>query len=222
MRNVMIRLGMWTVGLGSVAAVACSAPDPGVGYLGPSPSPAASVGPSEDAGAPPVDSGLGTGIPDTGVDSAPAAVDASFLGENAPYSSASLPTKTAQGSHAAAGQPIQSPITDCLSCHVTGNPAAPPFLAAGYVARTLGPDGGGAAGVEVRVYAGGGVNAAGYSTYTDTNGYFWINPPVTTTSGPYTAGARNATLTQIMTAAASLDCQTAGCHAGAQGSILMP
>src|SRR6202041_2168237 len=106
----------WTVGLGSVAAVACSAPDPGVGYLGPSPSPAASVGPSEDAGAPPVDSGLGTGVPDTGVDSAPAAVDASFLGENEPYSSASLPTKTAQGSHAAAGQAIQSPITDCLSC----------------------------------------------------------------------------------------------------------
>ena len=215
----MIRLHMWTISLGSIATMACSAPDPGVGYLGPSPAGSTN---GADAGEPtPVDAGstapIDSGTASPVVDSGTAVVDSSFLGETIPFSALSAPTETAFEHHAAGGQAKQTPITDCLTCHVQANGiGAPPFLAAGYVG---GVDGGC---VEVRVYAGGGTSPAGYSAWTDTNGYFWINPPVTPVGGPYNAAARNANGVQFMTEAAALDCQTAGCHGGAQGPIRVP
>ena len=83
MRKSMIRLHMWTISLGSVATMACSAPDPGRGTWGPLRSWAqvgvdAGESAPVDAGVtPPVDSATATPV----VDSSTAVVDASFLQE---------------------------------------------------------------------------------------------------------------------------------------------
>ncbi len=236
-------MSLCTLVLGSAAAAACSAPDPGVSY--PTSSASAFPGttttvPSEDSGAPaatgpvvvtPADSGATPPVVDSG---AVAAKDAGgedagagegggtlagFLGETTPWAS-NLPATTAFQSHSAAGQAQQTPTLDCLTCHVTGGPGSP-FLAAGFVATAAGGTTG-AADVEVRAYATGGT-PAGYSAHTDANGYFWINPPLGGTTGPYNAGARNGTSTQMMpTSQTGSDCQSSSCHGGSQGNIHLP
>jgi hypothetical protein len=252
MRNPLISLSLLTLSLGAGLAMACSAPDPGVSYPASSSVPGASTGgggaptTSEDSGAPPsTGTGTGNNPPTSGTD-AGAAQDAStatgeggaggdagdagggegggalpgFLGETTAYAS-NLPAVTAFASHTGAGVAQQTPTLDCLSCHVTGG-AGVPFLAAGFVATTAGGTTG-AADVEVRVYANGG-SAAGYSANSDANGYFWINPPLGGTTGPYNAGARNASATQIMpTSQTASDCQNASCHGGSTvGNIHLP
>jgi hypothetical protein len=142
---------------------------------------------------------------------------AAFLGETTAWAS-SLPAQTAWQYHANAGQAQQTPTTPCLSCHTTGG-AGSPFLSAGFVATAAGGTTG-AADVEVRVYATGGT-PAGYSKHTDANGYYWIDPPVGGTTGPYQAGVRDGTTTQLMPSSqATSDCQS--CHAGATGVIHLP
>jgi len=242
MRNPLIRLGMWTVGLGSIAAFACSAPDPGVGYLGSPPTqniyggsssgsssgtPAPS-GSSEDSGSTVVtptggDDAGGSGGADAGDDEG----GAGFLGETTPWAT-DLPPQTAQASMAANGT-VPAPTLDCMTstCHGTGG-AGGAFLAAGFVATAAGGTTG-AADVEVRIYANGGT-PAGYSAHTDSNGYFWISPPAgATVLGPFNGGVRAGpagTLpilmqtTQGTATSTSLDCQSSTCHGGtAQGNI---
>ena len=252
MRNPLISLTLWTIALGAAMVAACSAPDPGVGYLGlahsntggenspsasadsgapvapsspsgptsnPTPSPTSGgtpdAGPpvaSTDAGKP---SGGGSGDGGGGGDAGSTA--ATFLGEATPWASSPVATG-ALAAHSAVGQAPQSPTTPCLSCHVTGGPGAP-FLAAGFVATSAGGTTG-AGDVEVRVYAQGGT-AAGYSAHTDSDGFFWINPPNGGTTGPYQGGVRNGTTTLLMPAAQSAaNCQS--CHAGATGVIHLP
>ena len=252
MRTPLISLALCLSSLGA-AAVACSAPDPGVGYLGlshpnggggssttggqdsGSPVAPATGGSSSGATTPPtgsgsgsgggvkpvVDAGGGGGAVDSGGgggnDAGTSGTASTFLGEATPWASNS-PAQTAKEHHAAVGQAPQTSGTPCLGCHVTGGSGAP-FLAAGFVATSAGGTTG-ASDVEVRVYAQGGT-AAGYSAHTDTDGFFWINPPVGGTTGPYQAGARDGTTTQLMPAAqTAADCQS--CHAGATGVIHLP
>jgi hypothetical protein len=252
MRNSLISLPLWmlgALGVASVVASACSAPDPGVSYpisgatstIGVGTSAPAS---SEDAGAPATGSGSGsggavdsgggtapTGAADAGTSDAGSAAGgeagndgggalAGFLGETTPWAS-NLPTPTAFSAHTGAGVPQQTPTLDCLTCHVTGG-AGVPFLGAGFVATAAGGTTG-AADVEVRVYATGGT-PGGYSAHTDANGYFWINPPLGGTTGPYNAGARNETDMQMMPTSQTVsDCQSSSCHGGGTvGNIHLP
>jgi hypothetical protein len=256
MRKPLISLTLWTAIFGSAAAVACSAADPGVGYLGlahsntggsssttadagaqapasssngsssgSTPTPSGGGGGSSggatstpDAGAPSSsnnDAGTSGGGADSGASEGGSTASA-FLGEATPWASAPIGT-TALQHHAATGQAPQSATTPCLGCHTTGGSGAP-FLAAGFVATAAGGTTG-AGDVEVRVYAQGGT-AAGYSAHTDSDGFFWINPPNGGTTGPYQAGVRDGTTTHLMPAAqASANCQT--CHAGSTGVIHM-
>jgi hypothetical protein len=239
MRKLIILLSLGMLGLAPAAAVGCSAADPGVGNLIPRHSTGNPSSASDDAGvvaapnpAPttPTPTPTSTPTPTPSADagtSAPADAGATpgaggeggttgnFLGETTAYASAPVAT-SARTNHANHGQAAQQPTTDCLGCH--GPNATVPFLAAGWVATTANGTTG-AADVEVRVFATGA--AAAFSAHTDTDGFFWINPPASGATGPYQAGARNATATNLMTAQQSTgDCQS--CHAAAQGPIHVP
>ncbi len=249
MRKPLISLGLWTLGLGSAAAAACSSPDPGVNYAATSPTSFSAQdsgsgsavsnpgsGMSNDAGsAPAPTSGTDAGGTVTSTDAGDAThvsaeageggsggggdggALAGFLGETAAWAT-NLPTPTAFQAHTTAGQAQQTPQLDCLLCHGAAGPGSP-FLAAGFVATA--PNGTtGAADVEVRVYAAGGA-ANGYSAHTDANGYFWINPPVAGTTGPYSAGLRSKTTTTLMPVTQTMtDCQSSSCHGGATPGVL--
>ena len=119
------------------------------------------------------------------------------------------PATSAQTSHANAGQPAQTPTTDCLTCHVTGG-AAVPFLAAGFVA-TAANGTTGAANVQVGVYNA--TLATSYIASTDANGFFWMNPPNGGATGTFCGGVRSATQeTDMPTTQTTYDCQSSSCH----------
>jgi hypothetical protein len=154
------------------------------------------------------------------VDGGEGSAAVTFLGETTPWASNQEPATTATQSMSAGTVVVPTPTTDCMTCHVTGGTASP-FLAAGFVASTPGGTTG-AANVEVRVYAQG--SDAGVSGYTDSNGYFWINPPIGGLTGPYNAALRNATsMTPMPAAQTTIDCQSSSCHGGtADGNIHFP
>jgi hypothetical protein len=241
-----VSLVLCSLGIGAAVAVACSSPDPGVNYAVTPPVGSNDAGGSaftgngsssggvtsgsssgtptmsQDAGSPTSTGDASTGGVDGG-DAGGGSADAGgplpgFLGETSAFD-ASMPTPTAFQSHAAQNPPImqQTPTLDCLACHTNGG-AGVPFLAAGFVATAAGGTTG-AAGAEVRVYAQG-TTPPGFSTHTDANGYFWINPPVGGATGPYQAGVRNGSGMQIMPVTQTMaDCQSASCHGGGQGVV---
>jgi hypothetical protein len=117
---------------------------------------------------------------------------------------------SAMQNHTTNNVALQTPNLDCLGCH-NGTTAAA-FLAAGFVASAAGGTTG-VADVEVGVNAGG----TSYSAHTDTDGYFWINPPAAgIPAAPYYPGLRNATTEVDMPAPgpANTDCNSSACHGG--------
>lgn len=241
MRKSSFSLILWTLGLSSMAATACSAADPGVGYLGTSHQSGSSG--SEDAGSgssasqtpvqtpTPTPTSTPTPTPKPTVDAGSSGVDAGgasdaggsdgaavagFLGETTAYASKPVAV-SAKTNHANNGAPAQTPGMDCLGCHNPTGTSPAPFLAAGFVA-TAANGTTGASDVEVRVLASGANQ--GFSVHTDDDGFFWVNPPVGGATGPYSAGVRNATVTKVMPATpAAADCMSASCHGGSQGPI---
>ncbi len=253
MTKPSILLGLCASVLGVVAAAACSSPDPGVSYLGIPPS-STGIGTGSGSGGAPAggsgsssgggsgggngsgsgsgsssgssssgsgsSSGGGGGTPtdtDAGT-TAPEDAGSGFLGETTPFA-ANPPPQTAAAQHAAAGQPAQTPSLDCGTCH-TATGVGGAFLAAGFVSSAAGSTTP-AAGVEVRVSVGG----TGLSAYTDTNGFFWILPPVTAPTGPMSAGIRGPGGTPTLmpnTQTTPVDCQSTSCHGGTAGNIHYP
>jgi hypothetical protein len=233
MNKPIISLALLAFAGAAAIAAGCSAPDPGVEYLGPrhldglvggsattpgTGNPGGGGQSNEDAGAGAVGTtggGDGGTAAATGDGGTTATTDAggtggaTFLGEATLFANVP-PAQTAAQAHQGAGQAVQTPTLDCMaSCHAAGG-AGGQFLFAGFMA-TAANGTTGAAGVEVRAYNG----TAGFSAYTDTNGYFWMLPPVTLPTGPFNMGARNATTTNLMPAAqTTIDCQNSGCHGG--------
>jgi hypothetical protein len=138
------------------------------------------------------------------------------LGETTAYASKPVAV-SAKNNHANNGVPAQTPGMDCLGCHNPAGTSPAPFLAGGFVA-TAANGTTGASDVEVRVWANGA--SQGFSVHTDEDGFFWVNPPVGGAAGPYNAGVRNATVTDVMTPQqTAADCQSSSCHGGSQGPI---
>ena len=255
MNKPIISLGLWTLGLGSAAVVACSAPDPGVGYLGLSNSRGlggnSATGSDDGGGGNGSSGGAGARRRSSGVsssgssgpggeglrvggrraadpprlgrrwsdDAAGSRQARRSLGETTAYASAPGPRRRARTT--AAGQAPQTPTTPaCATCHGTGgagSPSSPPASSRPRQAGRRAPSTSRSASTEQGP-------DAGYSGYTDSDGYFWINPPLGGVTGPYNAALRNATTTTPMPTHPNdpADCQSTTCHGGSQGNIHYP
>jgi hypothetical protein len=157
------------------------------------------------------DGGTGfTGTSDGGASGSPDAAVVAPTGAfaGAPAYVATTGPSTIKGAHSAF--PGNNPAKQaCLGCHS--------FTAAGSVfldaAGTM-P----ASGVEMRFVD---ANGAAHSAYTDVNGNFYLNAGAL--AGPAKVGVRNATSTHLMAGGiTSGNCNSSGCHGGAQGWIHLP
>ena len=234
MRKSFFSLVVWMPLAGWAAALGCSAPDPGVGYLGPAPSLNGGAGGQWDSGS---STGSTSGASDAGADGAPtggggggdgggatggdagaATGPSSFLGEATPWVSAPVAV-SARTRHADVGQIRQAPTTVCLECH-GGASIAKTFLAGGFVA-TKANGSVGASDVEVRLVDKGTGDV--YTAHTDADGFFWITPPDAGVTGPFNAGCRDGTDTSVMISQPpNADCQTTSCHGGTTGVVHLP
>jgi hypothetical protein len=221
----------------AAVAAGCSAADPGVEYLGSrhldgtgggdagttSTSTTTGTGTTgntgtttttEDGGTTTATGNTDSGTPAAGGDggttsTGDAGTPTPFTGLTA-YASKPV-AMSARTNHANNNVAAQTTTLDCLGCHVTGG-AGVPFLAAGWVASAANGTTG-AADVEVGVYSTG--TSSAYSAHTDTDGFFWINPPNGGAAGPYYGGVRQATEVDMPTTQAVSDCNSASCHGGA-------
>ena len=155
-----------------------------------------------------------SGDVDAGGDAAPA--ESPFTG--APAYVPTLGRNTLKGEHPNGGNPS---TRACFDCH-GGKGPGPDFFAAGSVfsdAKGTTP----AARIEIRLRDGAG-NAV--STYSDTLGNFVVTAATAANAGvtfPLHSGARNAAMTNLMSAAApNGDCNNSSCHGGTQGWIHVP
>jgi hypothetical protein len=222
--------------IGSVIALACSAPDPGVDPLGdprnaslgtPKTTPTTggkNSGSPKDAGGAPPTTTDDAGNTNPGPVDAGAAADAATGPVNAftndgTYASAPNADKAALH-HTVAVQGFTNPAgKDCMTCHGGAGPGVQ-FAFGGTVFTTAAgttP----AADVEVRVVDPKGAEQG--SVHSDTDGNFWVVSNTKLPTGAL-AGARNGAKTQLMISNPSGGCSSTACHAvgSAIGAVHVP
>ena len=166
-----------------------------------------STGGSGGASAASPDGGAGLIASDGGAAGAGAGASAGAFAGASAYVASTGPT-TIKSAHSAF--PGNNPAKQaCLGCHS--------FSVGGSVFK----DAAGtmpASGVEMRFID---ANGAAHSAYTDVNGNFFLSAG--TLVGPAKVGVRDGTTTHLMNGGiTSGDCNSSGCHGGAQGFIHLP
>ena len=212
-------------------AAACSAADPSTVNF--SERPKGQTGDLTSGGPSPTDGGSSGTSGTSGSTSGEAGTDGgssgqpitAFTGAKA-FNAAGATVGVSQnaGHNFAGNTPPSNPAGhNCVDCHKQGGSAAGAVWG---IAGTVYTSGAGTTpikGAEVRV-----VDAAGKElalVYSDADGNFWSDTIVGGIPGGAKAGARNATVTKLMSTALTTQdsgCQKAGCHvAGSQGRVFL-